>query len=123
MEMSSGFISIDYVANLKQAMELEFVADGCNRCIQELDRQMAILDAAWDGDASEAFKAKIAEYRAKNIKTQDEIRNTATAIRKVVAAIKEADEAAALAASMMGSVSGGGGGGGGGGQSFLTRGR
>jgi WXG100 family type VII secretion target len=99
--MSKGFISIDYLANLKQAQDLELVADGCVRYVQELDRQMQILDAAWDGDASESFKDKIAEYRSKNINTQNEIRSTVSAIRQIVQTIKAADEAAAQAAAAM----------------------
>ena len=116
--MSNGFISIDYAANLKQAQDLELVADGCVRYVQELDRYMEMLDRVWDGESSEAFKDKIAEYRAKNIKTQDEIRSTAAAIRKVVAAIKEADEAAAQAVSMMTNGFSATAGGGGGGHTF-----
>lgn len=102
--MFNGLISIDYVSTLAQASKLEGIAEECAQIITKLDKQLASIESSWEGEASEAFKAKLNEYRTQNIKLQNEMRQTASTIKQVAKMIKEADEAAAAA-------SGGGGGG------------
>ncbi len=88
------FISIDYASTLLQARKLENAADDCAEILQGIEKQLSVIDGAWEGNAAEAYKSKFNELKQQNIKIQNELRQTAASIKDVARIIKEADEAA-----------------------------
>ena len=51
----------------------------------------------WSGEAAEAFKTKLEEWKKENQRMMEECRDIAQLIKMVAKQIKEADEAAASA--------------------------
>lgn len=90
-------ISLDYLSAMNQAKKLDNVAEEYSSIISDIQRQLSEIEESWQGEASEALKNKLTEYLEKAKKTRSEINNTATKIRRVAQAIKDADDAIAAA--------------------------
>lgn len=92
-----GLISIDYADALAQAKKLQYAAEQCEEAERAANKVYAEVCDNWSGEAAEAFKAKIDEWKTENNRIKDEISNVSQLIKTVAKQIKEADEAAARA--------------------------
>lgn len=92
-----GLISINYADALAQAKKLQCAAEQCEDAERAANKVYAEVCNNWSGEAAEAFKTKIDEWKAENNRLKEEIRDVSQLIKMVAKQIKEADEAAARA--------------------------
>ena len=92
-----GLISIDYYNTIRQANKLDNAAEQCEDAERAANKAYAEICENWGGEAAEAFKAKLEEWKRENNRLKEECRELARTIKKIAKEIKEADEAAANA--------------------------
>ena len=92
-----GLISIDYFDAIRQANKLNNAAEQCEDAERAANKVYAEVCENWSGEAADAFKAKIEEWKKENKRVMEECRDIAQLIKMVAKQIKEADEAAARA--------------------------
>ena len=92
-----GLISIDYYNAVRQAKKLQNAAEQCDDAVNAANKVCSEIEQNWSGEAAEAFKLKINEWKKENIQIAEELRDVAQLIKMVAKQIKEADEAAASA--------------------------
>lgn len=90
-----GLISIDYFDAIRQANKLKDAAEQCEDAERAANKVYAEVCENWSGEAAEAFKAKIEEWKKENRRVAEECRDIAQLIKTVAKQIKEADESAA----------------------------
>ena len=92
-----GLISINYADALAQVKKLQNAAEQCEDAERAANKAYSEVCDNWTGEAAEAFKTKIEEWKSENSRLKEEIRDVARLIKMVAKQIKEADEAAARA--------------------------
>lgn len=90
-----GLISIDYFDAIRQANKLNYAAEQCENAERAANKAYAEVCESWSGEAADAFKVKIEEWKKENKRVMEECRDIAQLIKMVAKQIKEADEAAA----------------------------
>lgn len=90
-----SLISVNYVDALAQVKKLQIAAEKCEDAERAANKAYSEVNDNWSGEAAEAFKIKIEEWKAENNRLKAEIRDVAQLIKMVAKKIKEADEAAA----------------------------
>lgn len=90
-----GLISIDYLDAIRQANKLNNAAEQCEDAQRAANKVYTEVCENWSGEAADAFKAKIEEWKKENNRVMEECRDIAQLIKMVAKKIKEADEAAA----------------------------
>lgn len=90
--MANDRITIDAEAFEAGITEFKSCQTAVQNAYNQMGEAMRMLDAAWDGQASEAYKAQYNQFAA-NIKTSDETIETAIAdIRTTYTTITEIDD-------------------------------
>lgn len=92
-----GLISINYADAMYQVKKLQNAAEQCEDAERAANKAYSEVSDNWTGEAAEAFKTKIEEWKTENNRLKEEIRDVARLIKMVAKEIKEADEAAARA--------------------------
>ena len=92
-----ALISLNYLDALNQVKKLENAAEQCEDAERAVDKVYQEVCENWSGEAAEAFKAKLTEWKTENNKIKGDIEETARLIKKVAQQIKAADEAASRA--------------------------
>lgn len=92
-----ALISINYLDAMNQVRKLNDAAEQCEDAERAVNKAYAEVCENWSGEAAEAFKLKLNEWKAENRKLKEDIRDTAQLIKRVAQQIKAADEAAARA--------------------------
>lgn len=90
-----GLISIDYLDAIRQANKLNNAAEQCENAERAASKVYAEVCENWSGEAADAFKVKIEEWKKENKRVMEECSDIAQLIKMVAKQIKEADEAAA----------------------------
>ena len=90
-----GLISLDYADAMIQVSRLENAANQCDDADKAVKAAFNEVCEAWEGEAAEAFKQRLAEWEKENWEIEDKLYTISKQIKRVAKSIKEADEKAA----------------------------
>lgn len=94
---------INYSKVMSQANEISDKADQLGNQIQKLEQMEQDCRSVWQGEASEAFLAKLVTLRGEMSRTKAEMLNLAETIRTCARRIQREDEEAAERAAALNS--------------------
>lgn len=97
MSFSDVMISINYEDAMRQARKLKTAANECEDAERAANNAYSQVCESWSGEAADAFKMKLEEWKRENSRLKEDIREVAELIEIVARRIKEADEALANA--------------------------
>lgn len=90
-----GTLEFDFNKAMRQASELESLAEQLNRMAQnDYADNMQRLSGAWQGDSASKFLNKGAILQQDMVETARKLRYTANSYRKIARSVKEAEERA-----------------------------
>lgn len=85
-------IEFDFRQAIRRAEELEEIAGDLKKMAdEELETSLQSLSTAWKGEAAEAYLTKGSGLKNKILKSSDDLKKTATAIRSVAKRTHDAE--------------------------------
>lgn len=92
-----GLIRIDYNEAIREANRLKTIANDCQNANVLVDRLINAIPSYWQGDAANAFKDKLQDWKRENNSIKTEANNLSSTIRRVANEIREAERRAIAA--------------------------